>query len=181
MKMMFNEPITAIGFPAIDSTGIKVDGRNGFCISATSQNKEAAWAFIESLLTEGAQKNTMFKWGFPIRKSTYDEILEEAMTPDYQLNPDGNPVLDEDGNPIEISHHSYGYDDVTFEIMAVTQEEADQIAELFDRIDGTVTFDEQLMMIVYEEVEPYFAGQKSVEEVADAIQGRIKLYVDENR
>ncbi len=181
MEMMFNEPITAIGFPATDSTGIMADGRNGFCISATSQNKEAAWAFIESLLTEEAQKNTMFKWGFPIRKSTYDEILEEAMTPDYQLNPDGTPVLDEDGNPIEVSHHSYEYDDVTFELMAVTQEEADRIAELFDRIGGTVTYNEQLMSIINEEVEPYFAGQKSVEEVTDAIQGRIKLYVDENR
>ncbi len=181
MEMMFNEPITAIGFPAAGSTGIMADGSNGFCISATSQNKEAAWAFIESLLTEEAQKNTRFKWGFPIRKSVYDEILEEAMKPDYMLDEEGNPVLDENGNPIEISHHSYGYDDITFELLAVTQEEADQIAELFDRIGGTATYNEQLMSIIREELEPYFAGQKSVEEVTDAIQGRIKLYVDENR
>lgn len=180
-ELLFNEPITAIGFPSADSTGIMVHGSNGFCISATSQYKEAAWAFIESMLTEEAQEKTMFKWGFPIRKSTFNTILEEAMKPDYQTDADGNPILDENGNPIEISHHSYGYEDVTFEIMAVTQEEADHINDLINRIDGTVTYNEQLMNIIEEEVAPYFEGQKSVDEVADAIQGRIKLYVDENR
>ena len=33
--------------------------------------------------------------------------------------------------------------------------------------------------IFYEEVQPYLLGQKSVEDVAKIIQGRLQLYLDE--
>lgn len=35
--------------------------------------------------------------------------------------------------------------------------------------------------IITEEAAPYFAGQKNVNEVADIIQNRVQIYVNENR
>ena len=36
------------------------------------------------------------------------------------------------------------------------------------------------MNIITEETAPYFAGQKSVDEVADIIQSRVRIYINES-
>ena len=40
--------------------------------------------------------------------------------------------------------------------------------------------DDEIFMIIEEEAQSYFAGAKSVDEVADVIQKRVSLYVMEN-
>lgn len=181
-KLMFGEPITIIGFPTADGEGgIAASMNSSLCINASSEHKDVAWSFIESTLTEEALKDSMFMWGIPINKNVFDEQLKEAMTPTYETDMEGNQVLDENGNPIEISTHSYGWDDVTFDIYAATEEDADAVMEIINRVDTVASYDEQLMNIVFEEAESYFAGQKSVDEVADIIQSRVKIYVNESR
>lgn len=181
-KLMFGEPITVIGFPTADGEGgIAASVNSSLCINASSEHKDVAWSFIESTLTEEVLKDSMFIWGIPINKNVFDEQLKEAMTPTYETDMEGNQVLDENGNPIEISTHSYGWEDVTFDIYAATQEEADEMMDIINRIDTVASYDEQLMNIVFEEAESYFTGQKSVDEVADIIQSRVKIYVNESR
>jgi len=48
-------------------------------------------------------------------------------------------------------------------------------------INKPYSYDEDLMLIIEEEVAPYFEGQKSVQEVATIIQSRAQVYVNENR
>ena len=43
------------------------------------------------------------------------------------------------------------------------------------------SYDTAIMNIVFEETAPYFDGQKTAEEVADIIQSRIYIYVNENK
>lgn len=180
-QKMFDEPITAIGYPTTESTGVMVSGSDGVCINASSKNKEAAWSFIEFQLDKKNISGSMM-WGFPIIKSLYDEQMAEAMKPEYRLDENGNTVLDENGNPIEVSNSSYGWgDDIEIEVYSVTREEADNIWKVISRIGGVMSYNEQLMNIVTEEAAPYFEGQKSVDEVADIIQSRVKIYVNENR
>ena len=38
-----------------------------------------------------------------------------------------------------------------------------------------------IWQIIWEESEAYFVGDKSIEEVADIINNRVQLYLDENR
>lgn len=183
---MFNEPVTAIGYPSSNSNGVLTTGQDGVCISTSSKNKEAAWAFIEFMLADAAGSNGMFRWGYPISISVYDREMEEAMEVDYQLDEEGNPVLDENGEPIQISHHSYGWaggsgESFDLEIFAVSQSEADSIRKLIDSVDGIYQYNSSLMNIITEETEPYFAGQKSVDEVVDIIQSRVRIYINESR
>ncbi len=181
-KLMFGEPITVIGFPTADGEGgIAASVNSSLCINAASANKDVAWTFIESMLTEDVLQDSMYMWGIPINKKVFDAQLKEAMTPTYLTDMEGNQVLDENGNPIEVSTHSYGWEDVTFDIYAATQEEADEIMGIINRIDTVASYDEQLMNIVFEEAESYFTGQKSLDEVADIIQSRVKIYVNESR
>ena len=91
-------------------------------------------------------------------------------------------MLDENGEPIEISHYSYGWDDVNFQLYAATEEDAQAVYDIIDRISGlSNSYDEQIMSIIEEECGAYFAGQKSVDEVAGIVQSRIQTYVNESR
>ena len=180
-ETIFGEPITAIGFPSASTNGVMAYGNNGISINAASKNKDAAWSFIESLLTKEALSNDMFQWGLPISRAVYEDQMKEAMTPNYLLDETGEIVLDEEGNPVEISNYSYGWGDFEMDIYAVSEEEAAKMMDTINRIDGAYSYNEQLMAIIEEESAPYFAGQKTVDEVADIIQNRIQLYVNESR
>lgn len=180
-EMMFGEPVTAIGFPSTNSTGVLVNGQDSICISATSQNKDAAWSFIEGLLAEDEQSNDFMRWGFPIRRSAYDAMMEEAMEPNYMYDENGEIMLDENGEPMESSNMSYGWEDVTFELYSAKQEEVDQITNLIESVGGIMNYDLQWMSIVEEETGAFFAGQKTAEEVAEIIQSRVQIYVNESR
>ena len=60
-----------------------------------------------------------------------------------------------------------------------TQAQYDQIMELHDAISTIYTEDSALWEIVSEQVQPYFAGDKSVDETAKLVQSRAELYVNE--
>lgn len=180
-ELMFGEPATPIGYPSSNGTGVVVSGNSGVCISATSANKEACFRFIESMLTEEAQSDNMFMWGFPILQSAFDSQLAEAMVAEYMLDENGEPMLDENGDPIEISHYGYGWNDVSFDLYSVSEEDAAAIRETINRISCAADYDEEIMNIIEEESGAYFAGQKSVDEVVKIIQGKVQLYVNESR
>lgn len=178
---IFNEPITAIGYPSAGANGVLAFGNDAVCISATSKNKEAAWSFIESLLTEEAQDSDKL-WSIPVRISVFEKDLAEAMVPYYVYDENGEVMLDEEGSPVQSSRTTYRYyNGLEINIYAVTQEEADGIRHVISQIDGVYEYDVSIMDILLEEMEPYFAGQKSVDEAAGIIQSRVQLYINESR
>ena len=103
------------------------------------------------------------------------------MTPQYELDASGNPVLDENGNKVEIPRYSWGDGTIEVNVYALTQEEADQILELINTTTRTMTTDQAITEIVTSETEAYFAGSKSAEETAKMVQSRVSLYVNEQR
>jgi hypothetical protein len=50
-------------------------------------------------------------WSFPINSEAFEEKAKKAMTPQYQLDEKGQPMLDENGNKIEQSTGGYGDED----------------------------------------------------------------------
>ncbi len=107
-------------------------------------------------------------------KSALEKKFKEDMTPEY--------YEDENGEQIEQSKTSWGYDDFNMEIYAATQEEIDQVRALLEsaeKISGNV--DEQLTNIITEESAAFFKGQKSAADTANVIQNRIQIYVNENQ
>lgn len=164
-----------VGFPV--GAPHTLDVSSPVAISAASQHKDAAWAFVRSLVQEDYQKNT---WGFPINRKVFDQKAEEAMTPVYQLDANGQPLLDEEGNKIEQSQGGMGWgNDEMYEIYAVTQEQYDTLMELLANCSGGYSYDEEISEILSEATAPFFAGEKSAEDTAREIQSRVKLYVAE--
>lgn len=185
-EMKFQEPIHAIGFPTKQSNGILVDGGDGICISAHSAHQEAAWAFVEFMLSEEQQTDFFNRQGdyvavqFPMRRSVYETMMEEAMTPNYLYDMEGNILVDEEG-PMERPKVTVGYGSNVYEVYALTEEQVNGISKMIDSVDGLRGSDGQLMKIIFEEAAPYFDGKKNVDEVMDIIQNRALIYINENR
>ncbi len=99
----------------------------------------------------------------------------------YAKDINGEILLDENGEPVMYSLFSYGIDDFTFEIFAVTQEEKDKITDTIDKIDSAVQFSPPGAEIIFEEAASYFSGDKTVDEVAEIIQSRVNIFINESR
>jgi ABC-type glycerol-3-phosphate transport system substrate-binding protein len=174
-----NEPITFVGYPTPDGTaGGAIEASSGvYTISGKSKHKDAAWEFIKFTIREGNE----YSGDFSVLKSEMEELFIEAMTPNYQMDMDGQPMLDENGEKIEMSKGGYGFgDSEVIELYAATQEEIDGFRELLNSSGVNYGGSQEILAIIIEEVQAYFDAQKSVEEVADIIQSRVQIYVSEN-
>lgn len=177
--LMFEEDgVTPIGYPTSDgSPGVFLSGNELYGISVKSENKEAAWTFLESVLSDKLESHA---WGFPSRKESLEEMFAQACEPEYQYDESGEVIKDKEGNPVENPKTSWGYDNWNVDIYAASQEEIDGIRELIEIARPLSQESDEIFAIITEEASPYFAGQKSAEETAKIIQSRVKIYVSEN-
>ena len=176
---IFGGSVTYIGYPTSSGTGNMLNfNGSGYAISARCENKDAAWQFIRTFFTEDYQKD---QYGFPSNINAYNAKLKEAMTPEYEKDADGNYVLDENGNKIEVSRGGMGWGDTMVELYATTQEQADKLWELITTTTKVADYSSSIYEIVNEQTPAFFSGQKSAEEVARLIQNKANIYVNEQR
>jgi ABC-type glycerol-3-phosphate transport system substrate-binding protein len=172
-KAMFGGDVTFIGYPTESRDGSAFSLNGGLAMSVKCADKDAAWQFIRTLLTEDYQEQN--GWGgFPTNQKAFDSMLETAMTPDYITDPDT-------GEQVEQSKGSWGWGDLTVDLYALTQAEADQFTQLIDSTDKIYSYDQDISNIINDETQAYFAGQKSAADTAAMIQSRVSLYVNEQR
>lgn len=175
--MFEGDGVTPIGYPTSDgSPGVFLSGNEIYGISAKSEHKEAAWAFLESVLSDELE---LHAWGFPSRKEHLEEMLAQACEPEYQYDENGEILKDEKGNPIENPKTSWGYDNWNVDIYAASREEIDGIRALIEIARPLSQESDEIFAIITEEAGPYFAGQKSAEETAKIIQSRVQIFVSE--
>lgn len=176
----FGGDYTYIGYPNLNGEpGNMLSLSSGYAMSASCSNKEAAWEFLRMIFSADYQRGT---YGIPTNINVYQEKLEEAMTPEYEMDAEGNYVLDENGNRIEISHGAFGFSNgETVQIFALTQEQADKLWDLITTTTKVSEDNSSIMEIVTEQAQAYYAGQKSAEEVAKLIQSKVNIYVNEQR
>ena len=179
-REMFGSDIVFIGCPTADGkSGHYVPvSSNVYAVSSKSENKEGAWEFIESFLM---QDEGRFTWGFPTQKSKLELEIKKALNSGYVLDDNGDPVLDEDGKPIvNTDFGSYFYDGWEYTYRPSTQEEIDIVLKVLNEIQLEPESGAEIMNIINEEAEAFYAGQKTVDQVAEVIQRRVRLYVNEN-
>ena len=63
----------------------------------------------------------------------------------------------------------------------MTQEQVDELVEYVCSVDQPYRDTTDVFNIIQEEIDAFFTGQKGASEVADIIQRRAQVYVDENR
>lgn len=179
---MFKQDAVCIGYPTADGSGGHVFmGSDVFAIAAKSKCKDGAWEFIESILT--GEETRFSRNGFPTMKAKLEAQVKEATEIKYALDENGEPWLDENGEPIIANAGGgIGWGDWFYEYHVPTQEEVDMVLEVMKAAKPmNYTGNDEILSIILEDAEPFFKGQKSADEVADIIQNRVGIYINENR
>ncbi len=174
-KGMYGEPVTFIGYPTSKESGSFIISNGSLpAMSAKSPYQEGVWQFIRTRITKEAQESDSgYRYGFPVMKSALEKQFADDMEDEY--------YEDENGTKHKQSKTTWGYDDFQIEIFAATEEEVAAVRKLIESVNSSYQFDTQMFTIIEEEAGAFFEGQKSAKDVADIIQSRIQIYVNENR
>lgn len=181
--MYFGGDTTYIGYPTNEGVGsmLRLGSGDGalYAMSSKCSDKQAGWQFLRSFLLEENQKNS---WGLPTNVNAFNAMLKKSMTPEYRKDADGNFVLDQNGEKIQVSRGSYGMADGSIKyVYALTQEQADKLLDVIMTTTKVADESDSIFDIVNEQAQAFFAGQKSAEEVARLIQSKANIYVNEQR
>jgi ABC-type glycerol-3-phosphate transport system substrate-binding protein len=173
---LFGEPVAFPGYPTEDKKGNLIQSNMVMAIGNQCRDKAVAWEFISSLLTKEFQvKQPKDLIGaFPILNEAFEELILEAMEVTYTVDENGVKIEEPKGS-ILLTH--------TFraEFFAMTEEEIRKIREWIDSAEKTDVYDAQILAIVTEEAQAFFAGIVSAEQAADVAENRIRTYVNEMR
>ena len=177
----FRQDAAYIGYPTEDGSGGCIFTANSaYAISSKSANKEGAWQFIEDYLT--AESSDRWSYGFSTNRKQLEKEIETAITPEYYRDENGELILDENGDPIDMgTGGGIGMGNWSYTYHRATREECDRVMELIQSAKPAGIMSEEVWTILNEEVQPFFKGQKSAADVAKIIQNRVQNYVDENQ
>ena len=103
------------------------------------------------------------------------------MKAEYKKDENGNYVLDENGERIEISNSGWGWGSLSIQIYAMKPDEAENLRELISTTTKLYKFDQNICDIVTEQLPAFFSGDKTAQETAKLIQSKAMLYVNEQR
>lgn len=166
----FGEEITPVGFPTENGIGSSFGADINLAISTQTKNKQAAWEFVKSFLSEEYQEKRTYN--FPVRLSSLEKLEADAQKKPY--------YTDEKGNKVEYDM-TYWLGNMEIKADPLTKEETGRVVEFIKSVNRVANYNEELMKIVQEEAAGFLEGQKSAQEVAGVIQSRVRIYINENR
>ena len=156
------------GYPGIKGSGCVFCPETPIAMSAGGKHKEAAWAFLRSILLPENQ-------GY---NAAWSVQMEQ-----YESTPSNREVFDamirDMCSPPEVPTYLENSDGLSIEITGWSQQEADAFYAL---IDNTVTLQQpegSVSEILRDEMQRFFAGQQDARATASAIQNRVQLYLAE--
>ncbi len=171
-----------IGYPTSGegSSGALIMLDNEIAVSASSKVTAGAWEVIKYLLSEEQQNKFLGEEGrgsaysFPLKKSIIEKKIEKDIEPRYYT------YTDENGEEVkEEENRTYWIGDQEVELRRSTKEDAERLYEIIMNAHIVTRSDTKFTDIVMSEAAPYFDGQKSVDDVANVINSRIQLMVNE--
>lgn len=158
-----------IGFPSTKGSSISVTATNMMSILKTSKNKDISWEYIKSILDDDTINGT---YGFPIRRSVYDDNIKREM--------EIVTYTDENGVEQKEARGGMSVDGFMVEYYGLSQETADMVTKAIESATmSSMDMDDEIYIIIGEEAEAFFKGHKSAEEVANIIQSRVSIYLAE--
>lgn len=184
-EAVFGGDVSFVGYPMEDGgigSSFQIMGSRCFAMSSTSQNKEGAWSFIRQALLPQLEDGEEYWLGdYPVNRKDFERYRDDSMTVTYLEDENGQPILDENGEPIQQAKESYwtSDSDTPVEFYAATQEDVDQVMELYNSITSIWSSSDSIFDIIQENVGAYFAGDRTVDDTATRIQSAVKLYIGE--
>ena len=150
------EDYHVVGYPTDGGNGRFMRCTEGAAINSFSYHREAAEEFIRYIVSQEAQMVA----DAPVRRDTYEERVVKSDTV-YWTIPGGKMIK------------VYAKSDKTSYLP--------EYLELLEQCTRDSGMLDMLKDIIREETEAFFSGNKDARAVADTIQSRVQIYLDENR
>ena len=170
-RELFGGELVFKGFPGLTGIGSFIDPYPTFAITTVSENKDGAWSFIRSFMTDHWQQNA-FDQGphrIPTNKAVFDHMIEKAMNqPEQTITI--REVLGGEITSIDLA------------LKPIPQAEMDRFLELNSTAVVMRSNDylfTSIMNIVNETASGYFSGQITAKDAARIIQSRASILASE--
>lgn len=191
-QALFQGNVVYIGYPTPDGSSghIILNAKQIYGMTVKSENKEGAWEFIEGVLIQESSRDYRSETGFPVIRSQLEEEIWKSLNSGYVFDENGELLLDANGEPMintDFGTVSMGFvggpngpvQGWTYTYRPPTQEEINIVLQVIDGASLRSENNPVIMNIINEEAMTYYEGQKTVNEVADSIQRRISILVNE--
>ena len=165
------EDTVFIGFPSDSGQGSVIGLNESYCIFAKTENKEGAWEYLRYYLTDEYQKEQTYI--LPTRKDVLRTRAEEVTRRPYYWMDSETGEKDEYDDTVSIN----GEDII---VPPLTGEQAQQCLDFICSVNKRAYGNWDVIRIIEEELGSFYSGQKSAKQVAEIIQNRVQLFVDEN-
>ena len=130
-------------------------------MNAASENKEGVWQFFRFLLREDIQKEMHaddMELSFSVNRRAFAEAGKEWMNRHHFTALLAGPEI-------------YAYE--------FTEEQLAEVTSFMENGSTVSGCPLEIRGIIREEVQAYFYGDKSMEEVSEVIQNRVQIYLNE--
>lgn len=161
--------VRIVGLPTSDGRGPQISMDSSVAISAQTSEAEACAAFISTLLSEDIQTEYgTYTDGMPIRISSYEASSAT--------------LLERYNTSVEKDLSNYTSEELVMynsNTKILDESVIDDFEAMIASCEDTASLDPAIEKIVYEEIQAYFADQKSIDDVIELINNRVSLYVSE--
>lgn len=154
------EKFSYVGYSSISGSVHLAIPRGCLAISTTAKNPDKCWEVLSVMLGENVQKQTMIAGSIPVTQTTLDMLCDTVLHPDS--------VTDE-------VLKGYIRGDKT-----ATQDEVDMFIEMVSKADTVATYDYGVFDIIADEINSYYSENRSPEQIAETLDKRLTLYMQEN-
>lgn len=163
------EDVRFLGVPSYDGRGPQFTIESSVAVSAQAASIEGCEEFVSILLDEDMQRAmSSGGWSTPVNRDVLISVGEEA-------------VADHNNN-VDLYLQWYTPDELQMYGLSTTRLTNSAIDYYVDIIEGCTTcatVDVAVDLIIREEMEAYYAGQKDIDTVVDTMSNRITTYLNE--
>lgn len=149
--------VKSYGGPSIYGNGYVLRASDGYSLSSLSTHKEEAWELIKCLLKAIPDYSS----GFRAYKEAFKADIETMR------------ARGKSGMTVYMGDRKY--------VLYMEEGDGEILEEMVKNATVTKSIDGMVWNIIYEEIQPYFAKEKSLDDVIKVMQSRVNLYVEENR
>ena len=169
------EEVVYVGYPCYEGNGAVLQVAESYSVFKGSPLRDGAWEFVKSaVLSETTGRYG--RDGFPVSRGAFDRVMSAYADQHFFFYYDGGYS----GWSGKDSYQGYT-GDKSGVLRDVTQADIDRVLSLIDGASAMPDIDQKAAEMIMEEVQVYFAGDKSLDETVKIIQSRVGIYLAEKQ
>ena len=156
----FGERLSAVGLPGVKGSGVYLSPNQELMMPLAASNKDGAWAFLRFILNDRYLITPFsggFRYGIPLTRSAYEREIGQ-----YWACMNGTL--------------SGSFDNTDYVIEYDVENCKALFLSLLDRVDGICRDRDEIYDAVMNTANAYFAGDKPLDQAADDIAKRLRIY-----